>query len=101
MNRTEVLDYLFPVIDADKACSGQVMGSGVEQALSIKAEDIFRQVVDEIVGAEDGLVSAEDVVGGRYLGKVALQPAVLGAEGVGDGHGLGGDEDFKAGGELL
>ena len=30
---------------------------------------------------------------------MALQPAVFGTEGVGDGHGLGGDIDFEAVGE--
>src|ERR1039457_3217409 len=97
----EVLGNLLPVIDADEAGGGEVVGGGVEDALAFKAEEVFGQVVDEVVGAEDGLVAAEDVMRGRDEGKVALEPAVLGAEGVGDGHGLGGYEDFGAGGEVF
>src|ERR1039458_7550751 len=99
-NRGKIFVNLLPVVYAHKAGGGQVVGSGVEQALALEAHEVFGQVVDEIVGAKDGLVSAEDVVGGRDEGEVALQPAVLGAEGVGDGHGLSGDEDFKAQGEF-
>src|ERR1039458_9366126 len=97
----EVLGDLLPVVYADEAGGGQVVGGGVEDSLTFKAEEVFGQVVNEVVGAEDGLVAAEDVMRGRDEGKVALQPAVLGAEGVGDGHGLGGDEDFKTGGEVF
>jgi hypothetical protein len=97
----EVRGYFFPVVDAEEAGGGEVVGGGVEEALALEAEEVFGQVVDEIVGAQDRLVAAEDVVGGRDEGEVALQPAVLGAEGVGDGHGLGGDEDLKACGEAL
>jgi len=45
------------------------VGGRVEQALALKAEYVFGQVVDEIVGAEDGLVAAKDVVRGGMKGK--------------------------------
>ena len=100
-NGGEVVGDLLPVIDADEARGREVMRGGVEDALAFEADQVFGQVVDEIVGAEDGLVAAEDVMGGRDEGEMALQPAVLGAERVGDAHGLGGNEDFKAGREVL
>ena len=53
-----------------------------------------------IVGAEDGLVAAEDDVGVRDEGEVAGEPAVLGVEGGGDLHGGGGDEDLVVALEL-
>ena len=84
----EVFGNLLPVVDADEAGDGEVVRCGVEQALAFKVQQVAGLVVDEEVGAEDGLVAAEDVVSGRDEGEVALQPAVLGSEGVGDGHGL-------------
>ena len=77
------------------------MGRCIEQALAFESLQVARQVVDQVIGAEDALVAAKNVVGRRDEGKVALQPAVLGAERVGDGHGLGGDEDVEAGGKVL
>jgi len=71
------------------------MRGGVEDALAFEALEIARQVVDEVVRAKNGFVAAEDVMRGRDEGEVALEPAVFGAERVGDGHGLGGDEDFE------
>ena len=38
---------------------------------------------------------------GRDEGKVPLQPSVLGAKRVWNGHGLGGDEDFKPGRQVF
>jgi hypothetical protein len=97
----EVFGYFLPVVDAEEAGGSQVVRGGVKEALAFKAKKVLGQIVDEIVGAEDGFAAAEDVVAWRDEREVALEPAVLGAKGVGDGHGLRGDEDFKAGGELL
>jgi len=76
-NGGKVLGNLFPVIDADEASCSEVMRSGIENALALEAEEILGQVVDEIVGAKDGLVAAEDVVRGRDERKVSLQPGYL------------------------
>ena len=76
----EVLGDFFPVIDANETGRGQVVRSTVKEALAFKAEQILGQVVDQVVGAEDGLVAAKDVVGGRDEGKMTLEPAVLGAQ---------------------
>jgi hypothetical protein len=92
---------LLPVVDAGVAGNGEVVGCGVEQALAVKELEVAGLIVDEEIGEEDGLVSAEDVVGGRDEGEVALQPTILGAERVGDNHGLRGYEDFEAGGEVF
>ena len=54
-------------------------------------------VVDEEVGAENGLVPAEDEVGGRDEGEVFEEPLVFGGEAGRDFHGGGGDEDVVAG----
>ncbi len=54
-----------------------------------------------IVGAEDGLVAAEDDVRGGDEGEVFGEPVVLGGEAGGDFHGGGGDEDVVAGLEAL
>ena len=97
----EVLGDLVPVIDARKASDGEVVRRGVEQAPALKEQQVAGLIVDEEVGAEDGLVAAEDVVRGRDEGEMALQPAVLGTEGVGDNHGLGSDEDLEARGEIF
>ena len=70
---------MLPVIHADEAGGRQIVGRGIEQALALKAEEIAGQVIDEVVGAEDGLVAAEDVVGGRNEGEVALKEKTLSA----------------------
>src|ERR1039458_7422524 len=77
------------------------MRCGVEQSLAFEASEIPRLVVDEVVGAENSLVAAEDVMRGRDEGKVTLQPSVLGAEGIGHGHGLRCDKDLKTRGKIL
>jgi len=83
-----------PVADAGVAGYGDIVGRVVENAGAGEAFELARVVVDEVVGAEDGLVAAEDDVGVGDGGEVALQPAELGIEGAGDFHGGGGDEDF-------
>src|ERR1035437_1371464 len=100
-NGGEVACHFLPVVDASEPGGGEVVGGGVEQALAFKAEQVAGQIVDEVVGAQNALVAAEDVVRGRDEGEMALQPAVLGAQGVGHGHGLGGDEDFEAAAEVF
>src|SRR5579864_631839 len=97
----EIGGYVGPVVDASEADGGDVVRRGVEEAAAFKALEVAGQVVDEILGAENGLVAAEDVVGGRDEQEVALQPAILGAERVGYGHGLGGDENVEAFGQVL
>src|ERR1019366_8400290 len=47
----EVLGDLRPVVDPDEAGGLEVVGGGVEDALAFKAEEVFGQVVDEVVGA--------------------------------------------------
>jgi hypothetical protein len=59
LNRIKILGDLFPIIDADEAVGGQTAGGGIEQALTLKAEEVFGQVVDEVDGAEDGFVAAK------------------------------------------
>ena len=97
----EKLRHLEPVVHAYESGGKQIMRRGVEQALAFEAQQVARLVVDEKVGAEDRLVAAKDVMRGRDEGKVALQPAVFRAERIGHGHGLRGDEDFKARGQFL
>ena len=63
----------------------------------LKEAELAGVVVDEVVGAEDGFVAAEDDVGGGDEGEVFGEPVVLGDEAGGDFHGGGGDEDFVAG----
>jgi len=70
---------------------------GVEDALTLEQAELAGVVVDEEVGAEDGLVPAEDDVGGGDEGEVFGEPFVLGSEAGGDFHGGGGDEDVVAG----
>src|SRR5208283_4228478 len=113
----EGLDFE-PVVDAAEAGDGGVVGCVVEDSPAdgsgrfalgstlfvprmlppiaiLEAAELAGVVVDEVVGAEDGLVAAEDDVGGWDGGEVALQPAVLGVEGGGDLHSGTGDEDFE------
>ena len=68
--------------------------------MPVEAFELAGVVVDEVVGAEDGFVAAEDDVGVGDEGEVAFQPAVLGVEGGGDLHGGGGDEDLVVALEL-
>ena len=97
----KVIGNFAPVVHPNKTGCCEIVRRSIEQSLAFEASEIPGLVVDEIVGAEDGLVTAEDVVRGRDEGKMSLQPSVFGAEGVGHGHGLRGDEDFKAGGEVF
>jgi len=94
-NGREVIGDFEPIVDTDKSGGGEVVRGTIEKAVAFEAEKVFGLIVDEEVGAEDGFVAAEDVVRGRDEGKVALEPAVFGAQGVGDGHGLRGDENFE------
>jgi hypothetical protein len=105
--------YGEPVVYAAVAGDVDVGGGGVEDAFSkgptvpaifsptilaiLKQAELAGVVVDEIVGAEDALVAAEDDVGGGDEGEVFGKPVVLGGEAGGDFHGGGGDEDFIAG----
>ena len=97
----EIFGDLLPILNSDETGIGEIVRRGEEEALAFEAKEIARKIVDEVVGAEDGLVAAEDVMGGRDEGEVALEPSILGTERVGHDHGLGGDEDFKTGGEIL
>jgi len=96
----EVLRHLPPVLYADEAGCRLIVRGGVEDSLAFEADQVAGHVVNEVVGAEDAFVAAENIVRGRNERKMALQPAVFWAERVGDGHGLGGDEDFEAGAEV-
>src|SRR5271166_1163170 len=98
---SEELGYFEPVVHADEAGGHEVVRCGIEQALPLEALQVSGLIVDEEVGAKDRLVAAEDVVRGRDEGKVALQPAVFGAERVGHGHGLRGDVNFKTRGKVF
>jgi len=42
-----------------KPLAVRLQGGGIEQALTLKAEEVFGQVVDEVDGAEDGFVAAK------------------------------------------
>ena len=83
-------------MDAAEIGDGGVVGRVVEDSGTGEAAERAWVVVDEVVGAEDAFVAAEDDVGGGDGGEVAGEPAVLGVEGGGDLHGGGGDEDLEA-----
>src|SRR3954467_15109108 len=68
----------------------------VEQAGPLEEAQVPWQVVNQVVRAQNALIPAEHVVRRRNEREVALQPAVFGAERIGNGHGLGGDEDLEA-----
>src|SRR5690348_10313002 len=97
----EVCGDLLPVVEARKTRGAEIVRSGIEQALAFEPRQVAGQVVDQIVGAENGLAAAKHIMLRRNEGKVALQPAVLGSQRVGDNHGLRGDKDFKARREIL
>jgi hypothetical protein len=65
-----------PVADAGVAGDGDVVGGVVEDAGAVEAFELAGVVVDEVVGAEDGLVAAEDDVGVGDGGEVALEPSM-------------------------
>lgn len=97
----EIICDLGPVVDPDEPGGAEVMGCGEKQALAFKAEEVARQVVNEVVGTENGLVAAKNVMCRRNEREMPLQPTILWAKGVGHNHGLGGNEDFKAAGEVV
>src|ERR1700728_3492638 len=71
-----------PVVDAAKALNAVVVGRGKENALAFEAAEMQRLIVDQVMGVEDALVSAEDEVRRVQVRKVPAQPAVFRAEGV-------------------
>jgi hypothetical protein len=87
---------LLPVEDAGVVGEGDVVGRVVEDAGAGEGFQLAGVVVDEEVGAQDGLVSTEDDVGVGDEGEVTGKPVVLGVEGGGDLHCGGGDEDLIA-----
>ncbi len=96
-----------PIVDAPVAGDVDVGGRGVEDALpsvgavdrrfALKEAELAGVVVDEEVGAEDGLVATEDDARGGNEGEVLGKPLVLGGEAGGYFHGGGGDKDVVAG----
>src|SRR4051812_17841553 len=98
----EVIRHFPPVIHADEvARRRQVVRRAVEQTLAFEALQVARQVVNQIVRAQNALVAAEHVILRRNEGEVPLQPAILRAQRVRYGHGLRGDEHVEALGEFL
>jgi hypothetical protein len=93
--------YGLPVVYAAVVGYVDVGGGGVEDAFAVEDFELADVVIDEVVGAEDGFVAAEDDVGGGDEGEVLGQPLEFGGEAGGDFHGGGGDEDVVAGLEAV
>ena len=90
-----------PVADAGVAGDGGVVGRVVEDAFAGEAAQLAGVVVDEVVGAEDGFVAAEDDVRRGDEGEVLVQPTVFSVEGGGHLHGGAGDKDLVVPLQLL
>jgi hypothetical protein len=101
--------YGQPVVYAAVAGDVDVGRTGIDDAFAdrgavlvvLKQGQLAGVVVDEVVGAEDAFVAAEDDVRGGDEGEVFGEPVVFGGEAGGDFHGGGGDKDFVAGLEAL
>ena len=75
----EGLDFE-PVVDAAEVGDGDVVGRVVEDSGTGEAAELAWVVVDEVVGTEDGFVTAEDDVGVGNEGEMAFEPGVFGVE---------------------
>jgi len=76
----EIFRDLLPVVYANEARRSQVVWGRIEQALAFKTLQVAGQIVDQVVGTQDALVSAENIVSGRNEREVPLQSAVFWAE---------------------
>src|ERR1700722_3260123 len=92
--RQKELFYLPPAGNPVKTGHFRVVRSRKEDPLPLEAFKVPERVVDQIVGAENALVSAEDEVSRWNKRKMAPQPTVFGAEGVRKLHGRRGDKNL-------
>jgi hypothetical protein len=79
----EILN-LSPAGNPPKTGNSRIMGSGEEDSLAFESLQVPERVVDQVVGVQDALVSAENEVGRRDEGKWRRNHRYLGPKELGN-----------------